>query len=219
MTIDQTTILNGIKTFTPNLSSTLLFESNFEPNVTHNNFAVNGIQDQLSGTDLTTGFIWPTAQPSFPNGGAGQALNCNWSVIYLGHKYATLSPANVGNYAVVDFPTMIGPDGSTGRALHLNLKDTGALDNNKDLPYYTNRPFGGQLDLMFNRISNNTNPLPPMLEDVYFSYWCKRPGALSAQIPNVNDVVVQVDNKTGGWFDGTKNQYGGGGRVTLCIVR
>ncbi|QOJ19928.1 MAG: hypothetical protein HRU77_04015 [Gammaproteobacteria bacterium] len=215
MTIDRTTILSGIKTFTPNLISTLLFESNFEANTTHDNFAANGVQDQMSGTDLTTGFTWPTAQPSFPNGGDGQALNCNWSVIYLGHKFATLSPANVGNYAVVDFPTMTGPDGSTGRALHLNLKDTGQIDHVS----HVNQPFGGQLDLMFNRVSDNTNPLPPLLGDVYFSYWCKRPGALSAQIPNVNDSAVQVDFKTGGWYDGTKNQYGGGFRTVLHIVR
>jgi len=205
MTIDNTTI-SVVKTFSPPVPvSNLLFASNFAANTSLAPFTY-GAQGRafFSGTDAGTGFAWPVS-----GGGSGQALNTLWTDCYLiPYTGTTLTAGNINNYGRATIRAVTGPDGTTENELFLELLDAGLIATGT-----ANVAYGAQMPFEFLRITDGT-PTPPALDDIYISYYFKRPGSLLTDLPTGGNATISI-LKTGG-HDGL---YGGDLRILLNIFK
>lgn len=91
-------------------------------------------------------------------------LNAQSVAIQLINNSAPVTPANYLSFA--DKPAIIPVSttelpGYFGNAVTLNLKDTGLIGAGADVGW------GGQNMLIIQRIADGTNPLPPVMDDLY----------------------------------------------------
>lgn len=178
-------------------TSTLLFSSNFAGAISLNPLSSSQV---LVGTDNETGQLFPI------NNGTNQgAMGLLLVSITRNQPDSTAAEiaANRDGYGYAAIQDITGPDSATEKALYLELRDAGFIKTG------SNRAWGGQMHITFQRITNGTNVAALAdLDDVYCSYYFKRPAALAASMA-VGDRVVQWDYKTGGY----NNLFGGSLRL------
>ena len=178
-------------------TSTLLFSSNFAGAISLNPSTSASI---FVGTDSETGQLFPINNGTH-QGGLG-LRNVTIIRIANGASVADIA-ANQNSYAFAAIQNTTGPDNTTEKELFLELRDTGFIKTG------SNTPWGGQTHLMMERITTGTDVAALAdLDDVYFSYYFKRPAALLTSMA-VGERTTQWDFKTGGY----NNTFGGSMRI------
>lgn len=179
-------------------ASNLLFSTNFAGAITL--YPVNS-SNVLVGTDSETRQLFPLNNGT--NQGAMRILHVSITRIQSpGSSVADIAAAR-DSYGFAAIQNTTGPDGTTEKELYLELRDAGFIKTG------SNRAWGGQMHITFQRITNGTNVAALSdLDNIYCSYYFKRPASLGTSMA-VGDRVAQWDYKTGGY----NGQFGGSLRM------
>lgn len=167
----------------------LLFKTRFQY-TTIGDPVVAGAAVKFPVTGANEGYDW-----------ACTGLNAQSVYIQLINNSATVTPGNYLNFA--DKPAIIPVTnaelpGYYGNAVTLNLKDTGFIGNGANVGW------GGQNMFVIQRIADGTNPLPPVMDDLYVTSTFKlSPDIWSGMVPGnagKSDTTI-FQFKTGGYID------------------
>jgi len=175
--------------------SNLLFKTRFKGTDIGSPVAA-GSAVKFPVTGANEGYDWACAGLNADN--VNIQLISNDSVVtptnYLDFGNATLIPVTNAELA-----------GYYGNAIHMELKDTGLAGS-----HHANVGWGGQNMLIIQRIANGTNPLPPVMTDLYMTSTFKLPATFYGS-------GMEAGNP-GGRADTTLWQFKTGGHVVAGQV-
>jgi len=177
----------------PSSTVTLLFRSNFAPDVSlgaPTGFYNNGAWQSIIGTDKETGYSWPI-----------KALGADFSGIQL----ITANPINsasIGDYIVNEIRQVTGPKGGMINELFQNVKIKGDLGQaDSQAPLLIKRPW---------TIGD--------VNDLYITYWFKYeldfPSKLTREVPGAGWRQMFAV-KTGGYLNDWRGDY----RISVTILK
>lgn len=187
----------------------LLFKTRFKDTVVEDPVAAGtAVKFPLTGTN--EGYDWTCP-----------GLNAQSVAIQLINNSASVTPANYTSFA--DKPVLITVSttelpGYYGNAVTLGLKDTGLIGAGADVGW------GGQNMLIIQRIADGTDPLPPVLDDLYMTSTFKLSadiwaGMVAGNAGKSDTTLWQF--KSGGWVDPTTGlvTYKGDQRIVVQATK